>query len=330
MILLTGGLGFIGSHIAIELLTHNYSVIILDNLSNSSLDVLNKIEMITDKKFIFYQGDYQDETLLTKVFTQHTVDCVIHLAAYKSVSESMSNPLKYYQNNISGLITLLSMMETHHIKNMIYSSSATVYAPSSHALKETSPKEPINPYGQTKLMAEKILFDLKDQMNIIILRYFNPVGCHSGGLIGDNPTIASNLFPHILNTIRGKSFGDSRTEPCVQIFGCDYATYDGTAIRDYIHITDLAKGHIQAMSKLSKGIQTYNLGTGKGYSVLEVVSSFNKYTNIRYQFKDRRSGDAPAVFADVSLARQELDWRPTKSLEDMIVDSLKFVKMNPL
>lgn len=322
-VLLTGGLGFIGSHVAIELIINDYNVVIIDNLCNSSIDVLDKIKIITNKKPIFYEGDFQNISLLEEVFTEHKIECVIHLAAYKSVSDSLMYPLKYYENNVSGLITLLKTMEKFNIDKFIYSSSATVYKPSDISLSEDSNKGPINPYGQTKLIGEQILQDIKN-MKITILRYFNPVGCHESGLIGDNPLIPTNLFPYIMDVIRGK-------KDYVEIYGCDYDTHDGTPIRDYIHISDLAIGHRVAMENLQNGLKIYNLGTGKGYSVLDVVLLFNRSckgnTNIKYKFVGRRNGDAPSVFANPSLIEKELGWKVTKTLEDMVLDSLKFVKM---
>ena len=319
-ILLTGGLGFIGSHTAVELLNDGYEIIIVDNLSNSSIDVRDKIKTITKKDFEFYDLDINDYHDLHQVFDNHNIETVIHFAAFKALNESISEPLKYYHNNISGLITLLRVMENHGVQNIIYSSSATVYGnPTSLPLSERSPLSTINPYGTTKLMGEMILSDMKN-MNVTILRYFNPVGAHKSGLIGERPVgIPNNLFPYILDVVSGK-------RQCLKIFGNDYDTLDGTPVRDYIHVSDLSKGHVKALESI-KGVKIYNLGTGKGYSVLEIVNAFNDIlTNpIAYELVDRREGDSPAVYADSSLANKELNWTCEYGLNEMITDSLNFI-----
>lgn len=334
-ILLTGGLGFIGSHIATELLNESYHVVIIDNLSNTSLEVLTNIEKITESNnYNFYQGSMTDKELLKNIFQTHTIDTVIHLAAYKAVGESVTNPLKYYDNNIVGLLTLLNVMVKYNVKNFVFSSSATVYgSPERLPLTENSPLGPINPYGQTKLMSEQILRDSSKayNINIILLRYFNPVGAHKSGLIGERPNgVPNNLFPYILEVVKG-------TRKCLNIYGNDYDTPDGTGIRDYIHVVDLARGHISALKHISKikNIRVYNLGTGKGYSVLNIVDTFNKildrtgdFRRVKYRFTERRKGDAPVVYADCTLAETELDWKTTKGIEHMVMDSLNFLNKN--
>ena len=341
-ILLTGGLGFIGSHTCVELLNNNYEIIIIDNLSNSSIDVIDKIVKITNKNIYFYQGNIGDKTLLNKIFNEHNIDTVIHFAAHKSVDESVKYPLKYYDNNIIELINLLTIMIKYKIKKIIFSSSATVYGdPISLPLTENSKLNPINPYGRTKLMSEQILQDVSKAygMKVIILRYFNPVGAHKSGLLGENPNgTPNNLFPYILQVIAGK-------KDCLNIFGKDYDTTDGTAIRDYIHVMDLAKAHVKSLENLNSldgldglvdsndvnNIRIYNLGTGKGYSVLDVVNMFNKvllsYNNkdnksIKYEFTERREGDASEIYTDCSLVLKELGWSSIFDLEQMVIDSL--------
>lgn len=319
-ILITGGLGFIGSHTVVELLNDGYEIIIVDNLSNSSIDVKDKIRKITNKNFEFYDLDICDSYKLDQVFDHHNITTVIHFAAFKAVGESVSNPLKYYHNNISGLITLLRAMEKHGVKNIIYSSSATVYGnPTSLPLSEQSPLSTINPYGTTKLMGEMILSDIKN-INVTILRYFNPVGAHKSGLIGEKPVgVPNNLFPYILDVISEKLSG-------LKIFGSDYDTLDGTPVRDYIHVVDLAKGHVKALKSLN-GLKIYNLGTGRGYSVLEIVNAFNNVLTepIKYELVGRRDGDSPSVYADSSLAHKELGWSCQCGLDEMISDSLNFI-----
>ena len=333
-VLLTGGMGFIGSHTAVELLESGYKVIIVDNLSNSSLQVLDKIIEITNKEDMieFYHCDVTDKEHLDAIFDENNIDSVIHFAAYKAVGESVSNPLKYYNNNIGGLITLLEVMDKHEVKNFVFSSSATVYGdPDTLPLTESSPLSAINPYGQTKLMGEQILRDISGSnpnIKIILLRYFNPVGAHSSGLIGESPNgVPNNLFPYILDTIRG-------LRPCLNIFGNDYNTPDGTGVRDYIHVVDLAKGHVAALDHIDRinGIKTYNLGTGTGYSVLNIVDMFNQILDqtgdsrkVKYKYVPRREGDSPAVYADCSLAKKDLGWTATYGIEQMVRDSLNFL-----
>lgn len=326
-VLVTGGLGYIGSNTVVELLNENYEVIIVDNLSNSSLNVLNKIKRITNKNPICYNIDIVESDI---IFRKYEINTVIHFAAYKAVQESVTDPLKYYENNVSKLISLLQMVVKYSVKNFIFSSSATVYGnPTSLPLTEKSLTLPINPYGQTKLMGEVILKDLSKSngLNITILRYFNPVGSVYG--LHDDPKEPNNLFPYIMKVVNGE-------KEYLSIFGNDYETPDGTAIRDYLHVYDLALAHIKAInnnltelhSDSDNKIKIYNLGTGKGYSVLEIVDTFNEILieqnrqKINYNFCERRQGDAAEVYADSSLAESELDWVTTKTLRDMILDTL--------
>ena len=332
-ILLTGGLGFIGSHTAVELINDGYYVVIIDNVSNSSLDVLDKIKNITKSKTIeFYHGDISDEIVLNEIFNTHDIDTVIHFAGHKAVGESVRNPLKYYDNNITALIKLLNAMVKFDVSNFIFSSSATVYGiPEKLPLSEKSLLCAINPYGQTKLMGEQILRDASKayNINVILLRYFNPVGAHKSGLIGENPSNPTNLFPYILEVVKGE-------RECLNIYGNDYDTTDGTPIRDYIHVVDLAKGHVKGVKYINdiETINIYNLGSGKGYSVLNIIDTFNKildrteYDPVKYRFSDRREGDAPVVYADCSLAKDELGWVAGEGLEQMIIDSLNFLKVS--
>ena len=326
-ILLTGGTGFIGSHTAIELLKEGHDVIIIDNLSNSTDDIITKISTITKKSITFYNADINNFDDLDLIFTNHQINTVIHFAAFKAVGESVSNPLKYYQNNVGGLLSLLKTMDKHDVTNIIFSSSATVYGdPEILPITENSLLSAINPYGQTKLIGENILRDLyrsNDKYKIIILRYFNPVGAHESGLIGESPLgRPNNLFPYILDVAKGK-------RAHLNIYGNDYNTPDGTGIRDYIHVVDLAQGHVKSLdyivSSTANFINTYNLGTGKGYSVLDIVTEFSYHTTIKYKMVDRRKGDSPQVYADCSLAKNELGWVSTKTLKDMVKDSLRFI-----
>ena len=337
MILLTGGCGFIGSHTAVELLDQGYEIIIVDNLSNSNIQVLDKIEKITGKRPKFINADLRHKEELDELFKNNTIDSVIHFAAFKAVGESVQDPLKYMDNNIIGMITLLKIMNKYNVKNFVFSSSCTVYGhPTKLPLTETSPLNILSPYGRTKLIGEQILQDLYTSdktWNIVILRYFNPVGAHESGLLGEVPSgIPNNLFPYILEVISGY-----RTH--LNIYGYDYNTPDGTAIRDYIHVVDLAIGHIKALKcipKLEPKIQIYNLGTGKGYSVLEIVDTFNKAINanniktklVTYKLTERREGDSEMVYADCSLAKDRLNWIPVRNLEKMVTDSLNYISIN--
>ena len=324
-ILLTGGTGFIGSHTAVELINSGYNIIILDNLSNSNESIIDKLNLITEQNILFYECDVTNYTDINLIFTLYKIIGVIHFAAFKAVGESVSNPLKYYQNNIVGLITLLGVMNEHKCKNIIFSSSATVYGdPDILPITESSKTYAINPYGQTKLMGEQILTDLYNSdptYNIVLLRYFNPVGAHSSGLIGESPNgKPNNLFPYVLDVVKG-------VRPHLNIYGSDYDTHDGTGVRDYIHVVDLAKGHVKALDKIDgMGLKIYNLGTGKGYSVLDIVRVFGTQgSKIQYQLTERRSGDSAEVYANSDKARDELEWVAEKSLTDMVRDSLNFL-----
>ena len=330
-ILVTGGNGYIGSHTCVELLENNYEVIIIDNLSNSKKDTIAKIEEITNKKVIFYEGDVQDDKLLNKIFTENKIDAVIHFAGYKAVGESVSKPLMYYRNNIDSTLTLLEVMNKHNVKNIVFSSSATVYGtPKSLPIKEDfEVGHATNPYGETKIIIENILKDLyisDNDWNIAVLRYFNPIGAHKSGLIGENPNgIPNNLMPYIV-----KVATEELKE--LSIFGNDYNTKDGTGVRDYIHVVDLAKGHIKAIEWVlgSNGIDYFNLGTGNGYSVLELVEAFKKYNNIDvpYKIAPRRDGDIAECYADASYAKEKLGWSSMYGIEDMVKDSYNYVNKN--
>lgn len=331
-ILITGGAGYIGSHTAIELLNNNREIIIVDNFSNSKKDVLDKIKQITNKDFKFYEIDYKDEKKLDEIFNENEIEAVMNFAGFKAVGESVQKPLEYYENNLSGAITLLKVMNKHNVKKFIFSSSATVYGnPEKVPITEESKTGgTTNPYGTTKLFIEQILKDLYNSDNswdIAILRYFNPVGSHESGLIGEEPNgIPNNLMPYIVRVAKGELEE-------LSIFGNDYDTKDGTGVRDYIHVVDLAKGHIKALEKLEKenqGLYIYNLGTGKGYSVLDMVKAFEKATGqkVKYKIADRRPGDIAECYSDPSKAKKELNWEATKTLEDMCRDSWKYIQNN--
>lgn len=329
-ILVTGGTGFIGSHTCVELINSGYEVVIIDNLSNSSIDVIDKIEKITGVKPIFYEGDVRDKEMLDKIFSDYKIDSVIHFAGFKAVGESVAKPLMYYRNNLDSTITLLEVMNNYNCKKIVFSSSATVYGkPKSLPIKEDFPLSTTNPYGTTKLMIERILGDLAfsdSDWSIAVLRYFNPIGAHSSGLIGENPRdIPNNLMPYIVKVANGEL-------ECLSIFGNDYNTPDGTGVRDYIHVVDLAKGHVKAIEKVNsdKGIDYYNLGTGNGYSVLDLVNIFEKVNNIKVNYKitDRRPGDIDSCYADCSYAFEKLGWKAQFGIEEMCLDSYNFVKKN--
>lgn len=330
-ILVTGGLGYIGSHTCVELLNNNYNVIVIDNLSNSKIEVKDRIEKITNKEIKFYENDVCDKIALQKIFEENNIDAVIHFAGFKAVGESVSKPLEYYQNNIDSTIILCQTMQEFNCKKIIFSSSATVYGDSKiMPLKEEFPiGGTTNPYGTSKLFIEHILEDLYISDNnwaITILRYFNPIGAHKSALIGENPNgIPNNLMPFITKV----AVGELKE---LSIFGDDYDTPDGTGVRDYIHVVDLANGHVKALNKLldNTGINIYNLGTGKGYSVLEIVNAFKKENNIDvpYKITDRRPGDIAKCYADSTKAQKELDWHPEYNIEDMVKDSYNFYKNN--
>lgn len=326
MVLVTGGLGYIGSHTVIELIEEGFEPIVIDNLSNSKLEVKDKIEKITGKKLKVYIEDVCNEESLDKIMTENNITDVIHFAGYKAVGESVAKPIMYYENNLLSTISLLKQMKKHHVKNIIFSSSATVYGqPEKLPITEDSKVGgTTNPYGTTKLMIEKILSDVyksDNEMNITILRYFNPVGGHVSGLLGESPNgIPNNLMPYIVRVAVGKL-------ECLSVFGNDYDTKDGTGVRDYIHVVDLAKGHIAAIKHMN-GLRYYNLGTGTGYSVLELINAFEKVNNLKVNYKivERRPGDITSCYADPSKALKELNWKAEKTLEDMMKDSYRFVE----
>ena len=329
-ILVTGGTGYIGSHTVVELLNLNKEVVIVDNFVNSSPEVIDKIKTITGKDFKFYEVDILDKEKLEKVFEENEISEVIHFAGLKAVGESVQKPLEYYHNNITGTLILLQVMREHNCKKIIFSSSATVYGDQgvSKYSESMGRGETTNPYGTTKAMIEKILEDLylaDNTWRIVMLRYFNPVGAHESGIIGDNPNgIPNNLMPFIQKVAAGKL-------PELSIFGNDYPTKDGTGVRDFIHVVDLAKGHIHAMKKLEENQESalvYNLGTGTGYSVLDMVKAFEKVNDVKvpYKIAPRRAGDISEMFADPTKAKEELEWVATKNLEDMCRDSWNFAK----
>ncbi|MBA3011460.1 MAG: UDP-glucose 4-epimerase GalE [Proteobacteria bacterium] len=331
-ILVTGGAGYIGSHTCVELLKDNYDVVVLDNFSNSCQEALNRIQRLANKKLSFYKADLLESPSVRQVFKDHKIDAVIHFAGLKAVGESTCIPLKYYHNNLTGTFNLLSIMGEFNVKTLVFSSSATVYGdPSTLPITETFPLSATNPYGRTKLMIEEILQDLhtsdKD-WNIALLRYFNPVGAHESGELGEDPQgLPNNLMPYISQVAVGRL-------PRLSVFGADYDTPDGTGVRDYIHVTDLALGHIRTLPKLAEkpGVVIYNLGTGNGFSVLEMINGFEKASGqkIAYQVTDRRPGDIAACFADASKAKRELNWEAGKSLDDMCKDTWNWQKKNPI
>jgi UDP-glucose 4-epimerase len=330
-ILVTGGAGYIGSHTVLELLNADYEVIVLDNLSNSNIESLKRVEKITEKKIKFYKVDLLDYDSTDKIFIENNIISVIHFAAFKAVGESVEIPLKYYENNIVGTINLLKIMQKHNVKNFVFSSSATVYGdPEKVPITENASLTATNPYGWTKLMIEQILKDkyISDrEWNIGILRYFNPVGAHKSGMIGEDPQgIPNNLMPYISQVAIGR-----RDE--LNIFGNDYNTIDGTGVRDYIHVVDLALGHLATLKKLEEvvGLEIYNLGTGNGYSVLQLVKAFEKASGkeVKFKYVSRRAGDIAECFADPSKAMKELNWRAQKGLDEMCEDSWKWQSENP-
>ena len=327
-ILVTGGLGFIGSHAVVELLNDNYEVVVIDNLSNSGLDVIDKIEQITGKKFDFYKKDVCDLDALEEIFTNHKIDAVIHFAGYKAVGESVREPIMYYENNLVSTLHLCKKMIEHNCMKIIFSSSATVYGDPEvlPITEDCKVGGTTNPYGTTKLMIERILKDINvsnPKFTAVILRYFNPIGAHKTGLIGEKPNgIPNNLMPYIVRVASGELKE-------LSVFGNDYDTHDGTGVRDYIHVVDLAKGHIKAIEKAIKdeGVFYYNLGTGVGYSVLDLVKNFEKVNNVKVPYKivDRRAGDIASCYADPTKALKELGWKAELGLEDMMKDSYNFI-----
>ena len=326
-ILVTGGTGFIGSHTVCELLDLDYEVVIIDNFSNSKPDVLNKIFEITGKKPIFYEGDVCDKNILNQIFKENDIDAVIHFAGFKAVGESVSKPLMYYRNNIDSTLSLCEVMNEFNCKKLVFSSSATVYGtPERLPLDEDCRLSTTNPYGSTKLYIEGILRDLytsDNEWSIAILRYFNPIGAHKSGLIGENPNdIPNNLMPYIVKVA-------NKELPILSIFGSDYDTHDGTGVRDYIHVVDLALGHIKAIEKVFKGTgcDAYNLGTGNGYSVLDLVNTFSRVNNVTVPYKivDRRPGDIASCYANPDYALKELNWKAQKGIEEMCRDAWNYV-----
>ncbi|MBB6624661.1 UDP-glucose 4-epimerase GalE [Clostridium gasigenes] len=331
VVLVSGGMGYIGSHTTVELLNQGYEVIIVDDLSNSKDVVLDKIEIITGKLPKFYKMNILNEEDLETVFKENKIDAVIHFAAFKAVGESVSMPIEYYHNNLTTTLVMLKLMKKYSVKNFVFSSSATVYGEAkTMPVEEEAPLSTTNPYGATKLMIEDILRDVykaNKDMNIAILRYFNPVGAHKSGTIGENPSgIPNNLMPYITKVAIGEL-------KVLSVFGNDYNTVDGTGVRDYIHVVDLAKGHIKALEKLStnSGLVTYNLGTGNGYSVLELVKAFSKASGreISYKIVDRRPGDVGTCYADPKKANNELGWIAEKSIEEICEDSWRWQSNNP-
>ena len=330
-ILVTGGAGYIGSHTCVQLLNAGFGVVVMDNLSNSSEKSLERVKELTGKEVKFYKTDILDRPGLDKIFEENKIDAVIHFAGLKAVGESVAIPLKYYENNISGTVTLCQAMSDHGVKKMVFSSSATVYGdPHTVPIKEDFPTSATNPYGRTKLMIEEILKDIyvsDNEWDIAILRYFNPVGAHKSGLMGEDPNgIPNNLMPYISQVAIGKL-------QQLSVFGNDYNTPDGTGVRDYIHVVDLADGHLCALNKIKEhvGVVTYNLGTGHGYSVLDMVKAFEKACgkNVAYKIVDRRPGDIAACYADPAKAEKELGFKAKYGLEDMCADAWNWQSKNP-
>jgi UDP-glucose 4-epimerase len=330
-ILVTGGAGYIGSHTCVKLLDAGYDIIVLDNLSNSKPEALKRIAGITGKDFEFVRGDILDTRLLESIFSKAAVDSVIHFAGLKAVGESVRVPLRYYHNNVVGSITLFETMKKFGVKNIVFSSSATVYGVTNKMpIREDAPTGPVNPYGRTKLMIEEILRDIHvadNEWNVVLLRYFNPVGAHGSGLIGEDPNgIPNNLMPYISQVAVGKLKE-------LSVFGNDYPTPDGTGVRDYIHVEDLADGHLKALEKIREnpGIAVYNLGTGRGTSVLEMIKAFSRASgrNIPYRITVRRPGDVAVCYADPSKAEKELGWKASKNIDDMCRDAWNWQFSNP-
>ena len=329
-ILVTGGAGFIGSHTVLELLNKNYEVVVVDNFSNSSFESIRRVQKITGKTVTFYETDIRDRAAMEKIFAEHKFDAVIHFAAFKAVGESCRMPLKYYENNISGTVSLLQIMEKYNVKKIIFSSSATVYGdPERLPLDENCRLSTTNPYGSTKLMMENIMQDVQKadkEWNIILLRYFNPVGAHESGLIGEDPKgIPNNLMPYVAQVASGKL-------QCINVFGNDYDTFDGTGVRDYIHVVDLALGHIAAIEHCNEaGVHIYNLGTGHGYSVLDMIHAFEKACGkeLPYKICERRPGDVAACYACPDKAKKELKWEAKFGIEEMCASQWKWQSGNP-
>ncbi|NLH97640.1 MAG: UDP-glucose 4-epimerase GalE [Clostridiaceae bacterium] len=330
-VLVTGGAGYIGSHTCVQLLEAGYDIVVIDNLSNSKMEAVRRVKELTGKDFAFIKGDIRDSALLDEIFRKYDIESVVHFAGLKAVGESVSVPLRYYHNNVTGSIMLFESMQRNGVKNIVFSSSATVYGMAEKMpLREDSPLGAVNPYGRTKLMIEDILRDIyvsDNSWNIILLRYFNPVGAHPSGRIGEDPNgIPNNLMPYISQVAVGKLKE-------LSVFGNDYPTPDGTCIRDYIHVMDLADGHVKALEKLREdpGVVVYNLGTGKGSSVMEMIAAFAEATGIKipYRITGRRPGDAPVSYADPSKAEKELGWKAKRDIIDMCRDLWTWQSQNP-
>ena len=327
-VLVTGGAGYIGSHTCVELLDNGEEIIIVDNFVNSKPEALDRIREITGKDFKFYEADLLDREAMEKIFAENSLESVIHFAGLKAVGESVSQPLRYYHNNITGTLILCDLMEKNGVKRMVFSSSATVYgAPKSVPIREDFPLSTTNPYGSTKLMIEQILRDLEvadPEWSIALLRYFNPIGAHKSGLIGEDPNgIPNNLLPYIAKVAAGQL-------ECLSVYGNDYPTPDGTGVRDYIHVVDLAKGHLKALKRVrdTKGVDAYNLGTGHGYSVLQMVAAFEKASGrkVNYKIAPRRPGDIAECYADPTKAKELLGWEAQMGIEEMCADSWNFTQ----
>ncbi|MCC2125476.1 UDP-glucose 4-epimerase GalE [Hominiventricola filiformis] len=331
-ILVTGGAGYIGSHTCVELLNNGYEVVVMDNLYNASEKALDRVQQITGKTLKFYNADMLDQPAMDQIFEAEKPDAVIHFAGYKAVGESVAKPIEYYHNNMTGTLLLCDTMRKHGCKNIIFSSSATVYGdPLQIPISEECPKQnPTNPYGQTKTMLEQVLMDIHradPEWNVTLLRYFNPIGAHKSGLIGEDPKgIPNNLLPYVAQVAIGKL-------KCVGVFGNDYDTPDGTGVRDYIHVVDLARGHVKAIEKFkeNKGVLIYNLGTGHGYSVLQVIAAFSKACGkeIPYEIKPRRAGDIATCYCTPAKAKAELGWEAEYGIEEMCADSWRWQSQNP-
>lgn len=331
-ILVTGGAGFIGSHTIVELQQSDYDVVVVDNLSNSSSESLNRVKSITGRPLAFYQMDIRDRAGMERVLSEHPCDACIHFAGLKAVGESVEKPWEYYENNIGGTLVLLDVLRKHNCKNIIFSSSATVYGdPAEIPITEQCPKgQCTNPYGWTKSMLEQVMTDMQKadtEWNVVLLRYFNPIGAHPSGTMGEDPNgIPNNLMPYVTQVAIGK-------RPELGVFGNDYDTHDGTGVRDYIHVVDLARGHVAALKAIERkcGLAIYNLGTGHGYSVLDVVNAFQKTNNvpIPYSIKPRRAGDIATCYSDPSKAEKELGWKAEFGIEEMCRDSWNWQRKNP-
>ena len=330
-VLITGGAGYIGSHAAVEFLNSGYEIIVLDNFFNSHRKSMERVKELTGIDFPFYEVDLLNQEAMDQLFTEHTIESVIHFAGLKSVGESVSFPLQYYKNNVTGTLKLCEVMAKHQVKKLVFSSSATVYgAPNEMPINEEFPLSVTNPYGRSKLMIEEILHDVylaDPAWSIALLRYFNPIGAHESGKIGEDPNgIPNNIMPYITQVAIGK-------REKLLVYGNDYDTHDGTGIRDYVHVVDLVKGHLKALGYLEKrtGVEVFNLGTGRGYSVLDLVDTFTNVNGrlIPYEIVDRRSGDVAVCYADVTKAAQLLGWKAEKNLSDMCIDSWKWQRQNP-